>query len=87
MMSEPIHNAIAQLYTTPTKLVLEFAGAGSLALYWLHSVPGSSHTILEATTATRPQRCPIYSDTRRRRLSRRRRRRRWQPRHTGAPAV
>ena len=30
-------------------LVLEFTGAGSLALYWLHSVGGSSRTILEAT--------------------------------------
>ncbi len=31
------------------RLVYEFAGAGSLALAWLHAVPGSSHTLLEAT--------------------------------------
>jgi hypothetical protein len=29
--------------------VFEFAGAGSLALFWLHGVPGSSRTVLEAT--------------------------------------
>ncbi len=31
------------------RVVYEFAGAGSLALAWLHAVPGSSHTLLEAT--------------------------------------
>lgn len=40
---------IAQVHATPHRLVLEFAGAGSLALWWLHSVAGSSRTILEAT--------------------------------------
>ena len=29
--------------------MLEFSGAGSLALYWLHAVAGSSRTVLEAT--------------------------------------
>ncbi len=29
--------------------MLEFAGAGSLGLFWLHAVGGSSRTILEAT--------------------------------------
>ncbi|MCS6839391.1 MAG: hypothetical protein NZ699_15285 [Roseiflexus sp.] len=40
---------IAAIHGTPHRLVFEFAGAGSLALYWLHSVPGSSRTVLEAT--------------------------------------
>jgi hypothetical protein len=38
---ETIHNA-------PPMVVLEFTGAGSQALTWLHSVGGSSRTILEA---------------------------------------
>lgn len=42
-------SAIAQVHAAPHKLVFEFAGAGSLALWWLHSVSGSSRTILEAT--------------------------------------
>ncbi|NJK81231.1 MAG: hypothetical protein HC876_09735 [Chloroflexaceae bacterium] len=40
---------IEQIHAAPTRLVLEFAGAGSLGLWWLHSVGGSSRTILEAT--------------------------------------
>lgn len=44
----PIHS-IADIHNSPTQLVLEFAGAGSLALYWLHNIAGSSRTILEAT--------------------------------------
>jgi nicotinamide mononucleotide (NMN) deamidase PncC len=46
---ELITRLIAQFYTKPISFVLEFAGAGSLALFWLHSVPGSSRAILEAT--------------------------------------
>ncbi len=49
MLNVEIENAIAQIHTTPYQLVLEFAGAGSLGLWWLHSVGGSSNTILEAT--------------------------------------
>jgi nicotinamide mononucleotide (NMN) deamidase PncC len=51
-MTEPssaIHQAIQAIHDHPAKLVFEFAGAGSLALFWLHSVAGSSRTILEAT--------------------------------------
>ncbi|GAB4214001.1 MAG: hypothetical protein OHK0022_51920 [Roseiflexaceae bacterium] len=40
---------IQQIHAAPQKLVFEFAGAGSLALLWLHSVAGSSRTVLEAT--------------------------------------
>lgn len=49
MIDAELQNAIAQIHATPYKLVLEFAGAGSLALWWLHSVSGSSRTMLEAT--------------------------------------
>jgi len=41
--------AIQQIHASAHKLVFEFAGAGSLALFQLHSVAGSSRTILEAT--------------------------------------
>ncbi|NJN68233.1 MAG: hypothetical protein HC884_16720 [Chloroflexaceae bacterium] len=44
-----IHHTIEQIHSLPHKLVLEFAGAGSLALWSLHRVAGSSHTVLEAT--------------------------------------
>ncbi|MCB0196204.1 MAG: hypothetical protein KDJ65_29905 [Anaerolineae bacterium] len=40
---------VQTIHNTPTKIVLEFAGAGAFALGWLHSVGGSSRTILEAT--------------------------------------
>lgn len=44
-----IQELISSIHTDPHQLVLEFAGAGSLGLWWLHSVAGSSRTILEAT--------------------------------------
>ncbi|MDM8519336.1 hypothetical protein QUF64_04760 [Anaerolineales bacterium HSG6] len=40
---------VTAIHTTPHQLVFEFAGAGSQALTWLHSVGGSSRTVLEAT--------------------------------------
>jgi nicotinic acid mononucleotide adenylyltransferase len=40
---------IADIHASGHQLVLEFAGAGSVALAALHAVPGSSRTILEAT--------------------------------------
>lgn len=54
MIDDRLTQAITQIHGSATKLVLEFAGAGSLALYWLHSVPGSSRTILEATDRYAP---------------------------------
>jgi hypothetical protein len=39
---------IEQIHATPHRLVFEFSGAGSLALYWLHAVGGSSRTVIEA---------------------------------------
>lgn len=49
LLNAEIQHAIESIHASPHKLVLEFAGAGSLALWWLHSIPGSSHTVLEAT--------------------------------------
>ncbi len=40
---------IARLFDSGHKLVYAFAGAGSLALAWLHSVGGSSRLLLEAS--------------------------------------
>lgn len=49
MIDPDIQAAIEQIHGSAHKLVFEFAGAGSLALFWLHGVPGSSRTVLEAT--------------------------------------
>lgn len=46
---DDIQQIVAQIHAAPPQLVLEFAGAGSLGLWWLHSIGGSSRTILEAT--------------------------------------
>jgi len=40
---------IDAIHRSPQMVVLEFAGAGALALAWLHRVGGSSRTVLEAT--------------------------------------
>ncbi|MDM8527326.1 hypothetical protein QUF58_03865 [Anaerolineales bacterium HSG24] len=45
---------VIAIHTTPHQLVFEFAGAGSQALTWLHSVGGSSRTVLEATDRYAP---------------------------------
>ncbi|MFQ3664010.1 MAG: hypothetical protein SNJ69_16680 [Chloroflexaceae bacterium] len=39
---------IQAIHAAPQRLVYVFAGAGSLALHWLHAVAGSSRTLLEA---------------------------------------
>lgn len=44
-----LKNTIAAIHHTPHQAVIEFAGAGSEALFWLHQVAGSSRTVLEAT--------------------------------------
>lgn len=49
MLDSTLTALITQIHATPHKLVLEFAGAGSLGLFWLHAVAGSSRTVLEAT--------------------------------------
>jgi hypothetical protein len=40
---------LTAIHSTPHMMTMDFAGAGSQALAWLHSVGGSSRTILEAT--------------------------------------
>lgn len=49
LFSDELTAVVTAIHNTPEKIVLEFAGAGSLALAWLHGVGGSSRTILEAT--------------------------------------
>jgi hypothetical protein len=49
MIDPTLQAAIQQIHDSAHKLVFEFTGAGSLALFQLHSVAGSSRTILEAT--------------------------------------
>jgi nicotinamide mononucleotide (NMN) deamidase PncC len=49
MLDTSLEQLIAQIHASSHKLAFEFAGAGSQALFWLHSVAGSSRTILEAT--------------------------------------
>jgi len=46
---------ITAIHASPTRLVLVFAGAGSLGLAWLHAIAGSSRTILEAVDAYAPR--------------------------------
>jgi nicotinic acid mononucleotide adenylyltransferase len=45
---------IKNIHASPQRVVFDFAGAGALALAWLHSVGGSSRTILEATDCYAP---------------------------------
>ncbi len=48
LVDPSLEQLIARIHASPYRLVLELAGAGSLALWWLHSVHGSSSTVLEA---------------------------------------
>ena len=45
------------IHATPHKMVMAFAGAGTQALAWLHSVGGSSRTGSPRSTSTRPPAC------------------------------
>lgn len=49
MLDPTIQQIIGAIHASQHQLVLEFAGAASMGLFWLHAVPGSSRTILEAT--------------------------------------
>ena len=49
MLDAATHTLIAGIHAAARPCVLEFAGAGSQALWWLHCVAGSSRTVLEAT--------------------------------------
>ena len=50
MTNDPaISQMVRDIHAAECGVVLEFAGAGSLALAWLHSEGGSSRTVLEAS--------------------------------------
>ena len=46
--TDAVADVVGRLHATPQQAVIELAG-GTLALSWLHAVPGSSRTVLEAT--------------------------------------
>jgi hypothetical protein len=54
-MNESQRTLITRIHATPIPTVIEFAGAGSAALWHLHAVAGSSRTILEASDRYAPQ--------------------------------
>ncbi|NJP06635.1 MAG: hypothetical protein HC837_13895 [Chloroflexaceae bacterium] len=49
IFSPNLEQAITQIHAAPHRIVFECAGAGTLALWWLHRVAGSSRTVLEAS--------------------------------------
>lgn len=49
MLDAATQTIITAIHAAARPCVIEFAGAGSQALWWLHSVAGSSRTVLEAT--------------------------------------
>jgi hypothetical protein len=49
MIDNTTLNQIIAIHQAARPTVMEYAGAGSQALWWLHSVAGSSRTILEAS--------------------------------------
>lgn len=53
-MNSALEHLIGRIHAAPPRVVFEFAGAGSLALLWLHSVAGSSRTLLEASDRYAP---------------------------------
>ena len=46
---DALHVILTNIHAAPHSGVISFAGAGAQALAWLHSVGGSSRTVLEAT--------------------------------------
>ncbi len=54
-MEEHLHVLIGRIHAVPPRIVYAFAGAGSLALWWLHGVAGSSRTLLEAIDCYAPR--------------------------------
>jgi len=49
-----LEKIIKAIHASPQMVVIDFAGAGSQALAWLHGVGGSSRTVLEATDRYTP---------------------------------
>lgn len=54
-LDQDLAAAIAAIHEAPPRLVYAFAGAGSLALHWLHAVAGSSRTVLEGRDCYAPR--------------------------------
>ena len=54
MAPDDVTNLVNRIHDRPAQLVLEFTGAGAVALAWLHSVGGSSRTVLEASDRYSP---------------------------------
>jgi hypothetical protein len=54
-MEESLQTLIGRIHAAPPRVVYAFAGAGSLALWWLHRVAGSSRTMLEAIDCYAPR--------------------------------
>ena len=53
-MEPEIESLVTAIHATAPRMTMNFAGAGSQALTWLHGVGGSSRTILEATDRYTP---------------------------------
>jgi hypothetical protein len=54
-MDAAIAQVVGAIHGAPPRAVYVFAGAGSLALHWLHAVAGSSRTVLEARDCYAPR--------------------------------
>jgi len=48
-LPQRLQRIVTAIHSAPHEVVIEYAGAGSQALAWLHAVGGSSRTLLEAT--------------------------------------
>jgi hypothetical protein len=55
VIPDEILRSVQAIHDAPPRLVYAFAGAGSLALHWLHAAAGSSRTVLEAVDAYAPR--------------------------------
>lgn len=53
-LKSDLADLLVEIHASRPLMVMEFAGAGAQALWWLHSVAGSSRTILEATDRYAP---------------------------------
>lgn len=54
-VGDAVTDLVTAIHATPHKLVLAFAGAGAGAVSWLHSVGGSSRTVLSALDVYAPK--------------------------------
>ncbi|MBX3143119.1 MAG: hypothetical protein KF813_05135 [Trueperaceae bacterium] len=54
-VGDAVTDLVTAIHATPHKVVLAFAGAGAGAVSWLHSVGGSSRTVLSALDVYAPK--------------------------------